>query len=145
MMWPDEEWHNQKVYGKKIGVSSNMASKLQTAMKMEVGRMPDHDGWEEKLGHEKPVPIQAPEVAKKQGIVASASQRQANGVAAPAAGSAAQELARPKRAGKKRSYNDSSFVGYGEGFVDDEGDLDFSNSDDGRRASGKKRKKVQIY
>lgn len=52
-----------------------------------------------------------------------------------------QELARPKRAIKKRGYDESSFEGYGEGFVDDEmGDGGYSTGDgeDGR----KRRKKV---
>lgn len=52
-----------------------------------------------------------------------------------------QEMARPKRAIKKRGYDESSFEGYGEGFVDDEmGDGGYSTGDgeDGR----KRRKKV---
>lgn len=52
-----------------------------------------------------------------------------------------QEIARPKRAIKKRGYDESSFEGYGEGFVDDEmGDGGYSTGDgeDGR----KRRKKV---
>jgi len=141
MFWPDDEWHNQKVHGKSIGVTPDMTSKLQSAMKMEPGPVPNNDMWEENLGHEKPRPIPAPEVAKKQGTAPPVQQRQQNGASTAVASAAAAEVARPKRTGKKRSYNDSSFVGYGEGFVDDEGDLDYSNSEDGRRASGKKRKK----
>lgn len=145
-MWPEEEWHNQKVYGKKIGVSTDMASKLQSAMKLEVGPMPDHEKWEEALGHEKPIPIQPPEAVKKQGALANAPQRQAIGVGSTSTGAAGSEVPRPRRTGKKRSYNDSSFVGYGEGYLDDvDGDHDYSNSEDGRRASGKKRKKVTFY
>lgn len=52
-----------------------------------------------------------------------------------------QEMARPKRAIKKRGYDEASFEGYGEGFVDDEmGDGGYSTGDgeDGR----KRRKKV---
>lgn len=54
----------------------------------------------------------------------------------------AQELARPKRAIKKRGYDESSFEGYGEGFVDDEmGDGGYSTGD-GDERGGKRRKKV---
>jgi Rox3 mediator complex subunit len=52
------------------------------------------------------------------------------------------ERSRPSR-GKKRSYDDSSFVGYGEGYADDDDDVAFySNSEEAARAVKKKRKKV---
>jgi hypothetical protein len=55
--------------------------------------------------------------------------------------------ARPKRAGKKRRYDERSFEGYGEGYVDDDVDMaagGYSTGDgeDGRRSGKKRRKKV---
>lgn len=52
-----------------------------------------------------------------------------------------KEMARPKRAVKKRGYDESSFEGYGEGFVDDDmadGGYSTGDGEDGR----KRRKKV---
>jgi len=57
--------------------------------------------------------------------------------------SAAQEAARPKRSVKKRSYGDSSFEGYGEGFPDDDGGAETGYSTgEGDMVPGKRRKKV---
>lgn len=68
----------------------------------------------------------------------------------PAAANA--EPPRPKRAGKKRRYDEHSFEGYGEGFVDDDvdgaagvGGGGYSTSDGGEKRGGKKkRKKVSV-
>jgi hypothetical protein len=54
----------------------------------------------------------------------------------------AQDPNRPKRNGKKRSYGDSSFEGYGEGYPDDDGGVDTGYSTgDGDMLSGQKRRK----
>jgi hypothetical protein len=67
-------------------------------------------------------------------------------------------LARPRRAGKKRRYDDESFEGYGEGFVDDDrggasgagagggGNYSSGGEFDERRVNGKKkRRKVRHF
>lgn len=61
--------------------------------------------------------------------------------AAPSPTLAQSEYAsnRPKRSGKKRSYHDNTFTGYGEGYVDDDVDNDSAYDDDGKK---KKRRKV---
>ncbi|KAK6597112.1 Rox3 mediator complex subunit [Botrytis cinerea] len=51
----------------------------------------------------------------------------------------AADIVRPKRTAKKRSYGDSSFEGYGEGYVDDDGGYSTGDGDD--RAGGRKRPK----
>ena len=51
----------------------------------------------------------------------SISGPSAIGVTSPGATTNVPESARPKRAGKKRRYDDRSFEGYEQGFVDDEG------------------------
>lgn len=58
-----------------------------------------------------------------------------------AQGVAAQDAARPRRANKKRSYGDSSFEGYGEGYLDDETGAETGYST-GEGESTKRRKKV---
>ncbi|GAM41478.1 hypothetical protein TCE0_042r14628 [Talaromyces pinophilus] len=142
MMWPEEEWQIQKVHGKEIKVAEaeSALQKLQMrAMKLEAGPLPNSEYWEDILGHEKPSKHTAFESGKRAVSTPNALRPtvQANGVPATAA---APERARPTR-GKKRHYDDNSFVGYGEGFVDDEdeGAL-YSNSED--RSGKKKRKKV---
>ena len=54
------------------------------------------------------------------------------------------EIARPKRNVKKRGYEESSFEGYGEGYVDDDMvDTGYSTAEgDDRGISQKRRKKV---
>lgn len=150
--WPDEEWHNQKVMGKDISIGSSETAekKLERAMKMEPGPIPNNEYWEEALGHEKPKPASGvvDRASKKATATSINNIRQVNGASSVGTISKVAEAARPRRAGKKRSYDDSSFVGYGEGYVDDEGDVDqsfYSNSEEGGRSSGKKkRKKVKF-
>ncbi|KAK2784890.1 hypothetical protein FQN52_008826 [Onygenales sp. PD_12] len=150
-LWPEEEWQNQKVYGKDIKVAepeSSFFKQQLKAMKLEPGILPNHEFWEDALGHEKPPKVIAtgdPSMARTTGAV-PASVRQANrtnGAPAPVSTPGA-EPARPKRSGKKRSYNDSSFVGYGEGFPDDDAELEsgrYSNSEESGRGQGKKKRK----
>ena len=138
-LWPEEEWQNQKVYGKNIKVA-DMDSALQklqmNAMKMEPGTVPNNEYWEDVLGHEKP---------SKQGdggkktVAPPGGARvtgQPNGTPTPAE----PERTRPSR-GRKRNYDDSSYAGYGEGYADDDDEESafYSNSEG---VGKKKRKKV---
>jgi hypothetical protein len=145
-MWPEEEWQNQKVVGKEITAASlgSALHELQLkAMKMEPGSVPNHEYWEDLLGHEKPSKhVTTPaEVGKKAGAAPPATVRppaQSNGALAVSE----PERARPSR-GKKRHYDDNSFVGYGEGYADDDDEIAFfSNNEEATRAAKKKRKKV---
>lgn len=141
-MWPEEEWQNQKVYGKPIKVA-DMDSALQAlqakAMQMEPGPVRNNDFWEDILGHEKPGKHTAPVEAKKSAPAPSARPSSHAYAASPQS----QEAERPRASrGRKRHYDDNSFAGYGEGFVDDDDDPGFKSSD----GSGKKkRKKVGIH
>lgn len=149
MMWPDEEWYNQKVAGKEITIAepdTAFYKQQLRAMKMEPGLTPRNEYWEDVLGHEKPSKNVAEQLPKKAAAGSFKHTPQSNGTPAAQASSAAAvpDPGRPKRAGRKRSYLDSSFVGYGEGFPDDddlEGSL-YSNEDDGSSAGKKKRKKM---
>lgn len=142
MMWPEEEWQIQKVHGKeiKIAEAESLLHKMQMqAMKLEPGPLPNNDYWEDVLGHEKPPKPSNIDSSGKKAVPANPLRQpsQSNGITST---STAPERARPTR-GKKRHYDDNSFVGYGEGFIDDddEGAI-YSNSED--RTGKKKRKKV---
>ncbi|EEQ88847.1 hypothetical protein RJZ56_007741 [Blastomyces dermatitidis] len=150
-LWPEEEWQNQKVYGKDIKVAAPDSSFFRQqlkAMKMEPGVLPNHEIWEDALGHEKASKVMVANdasMAKAAGTVPGSIRQPVHTNGTPSMISTpATEYTRPKRTGKKRSYNDSSFVGYGEGFPDDEVDLDsgrYSNSEEGGRGQGKKKRK----
>lgn len=137
-MWPEEEWQNQKVFGKEIkvaGMDTALHQLQMNAMKMEPGPVPNNDYWEDVLGHEKPSKsVGASDTAKKPSVpVRSVSQ--SNGTPVPAE----PERARPSR-GRKRHYDDNSFAGYGEGYADDDDDVGFYSNTEG--IGKKKRKKV---
>ncbi|PYH39368.1 uncharacterized protein BO87DRAFT_349426 [Aspergillus neoniger CBS 115656] len=142
-MWPEEEWQNQKVFGKEIKVA-DMDSALQNlqmrAMKMEPGTVPNNEYWEDVLGHEKPSKHAGGDASKK-GVAPPPNGvriSQPNGTPAPVSD---QERARPSR-GRKRHYDDNSFVGYGEGYADDDDDGAFYSNSEGM--GKKKRKKDHV-
>lgn len=153
VQWPDEEWHNQKVVGKEVekGLGDALLAKLDRAMKMEPGPVPNNEIWEDLLGHEKAKQILAPaDVPAKKSIpnptntVRPNIQSNTTNTIARAAG----EVARPKRSGKKRRYDEDSFEGYGEGYVDDDGDpggAGYSSGDgEGSRRGGSSKKKRKM-
>ena len=145
--WPDEEWQNQKVAGKDVrqGLSGATLAKLEGAMKMEPGVVPENGEWEYLLGVEKPKPL--PSITEHSKKV-SQQNAKVNGKLAAVGTSSANDAIRPKRSGRKRRYDEHSFEGYGEGYVDDDGDVTggggYSSGDASRRSntSKKKRKKV---
>ena len=154
--WPDEEWEIQKVAGKALekGLSSATLSKLEKAMRLEPGLVPKNDEWENILGLEKlKGPIPAVETKARAVLPATSKMAKVNGhvngmsiqTQAPTSG----EIARPKRTGRKRRYDEHSFEGYGEGFVDDDGDIidagGYSSGEGSRKSnvSKKKRKKAR--
>jgi hypothetical protein len=147
MLEPEESWYASKVMGKKIEVTSELQARLQKAMLLQPGRTRSHEHWEDLLGHEKPRPVPAQDPTGKKAVGGAIQRSQVNGNGVRTMSHAGGEAVRPRRAGKKRSYADNSFEGYGDGFVDDEAvDVDqsfLSNSEDGSHGPGrKKRKKV---
>ncbi|KAL8736246.1 MAG: hypothetical protein Q9166_000401 [cf. Caloplaca sp. 2 TL-2023] len=152
--FPAEEWHNQNVYGKDVrnGLPEATIQKLNRAMQMQPGSVPntaEHD-WEDLLGNEKTKPLPTIDERAKKPIRPETGLKtngQMNGVLPQTGKVPMTEANRPKRTGKKRRYDDHSFEGYGEGFLDDDGDviveLGGNSSDDGSRKGGsKKRRKV---
>ena len=141
---PEEQWEAENT-AKRIEVTPELRSTLAKAMEMRPGTTRNHEMWEDILGHEKARPVATPEVAVKKNLPPAVPAQRPNGAVRPQVANAA-DVIRPRRANKKRSYADNSFEGYGDGYVDDEGDLDvgtYSNSEDGGGGPGrKKRKKV---
>jgi hypothetical protein len=139
-LWPEEEWQNQKVHGKAIKVS-DMDSALHNlqsrAMQMEPGPIPNNDFWEDILGHEKPVKNPAAGETGKKAAPGPAAGRPSTQSYAASPRSQEAERPRPSR-GRKRHYDDNSFAGYGEGFVDDDDDPGFYSNGEG---TGKKKRK----
>ena len=136
-MWPEEEWQNQKVTGKEIKVAevdSTLHDLQMRAMKMEPGPVPNNDFWEDVLGHEKLSKHHAGDAGGKKMSASRAAQLN-GGAVVPEIVEQQPERTRASR-GRKRNYDDNSFVGYGEGYADD---TFFSDSEG---AGKRKRKKV---
>ena len=143
---PEEEWAVQNRQGKEIenGLGAAVRSSLGPAMMMSKGTIPKNSWDSSVLGEldipETKAPI-APVLARPvaTGIVqkglSTLGMQPRNGKA---------EVARPKRNVKKRGYEESSFEGYGEGYVDDDMvDTGYSTAEgDDRAMSQKRRKKV---
>lgn len=139
-MWPEEEWQNQKVFGKQIKIA-DIDSELQglhsKAMQLEPGPVPQNDFWEDVLGHEKPTKQGSGDAGKKPAPIPGVRAAGPGHVPAPTP----QEQERPRASrGRKRHYDDNSFVGYGEGYADDDDDSGLYSNGEG--SGKKKRKKV---
>lgn len=153
--WPAEEWHSQKVHGTDVrnGLSEDTMKKLNMAMQMQPGPVPNtaENDWEDLLGNERvrPLPTIDERPMKANRLAAGVKgHSQINGVRTTTDRMSITEANRPKRTGKKRRYDDHSFEGYGEGFLDDDGDVlvgvGEDSSENGSRRGGalKKRRKV---
>lgn len=136
--WPapletDEDW-NRDHAKRKITADDEFKTKLRQAMQMQPGKVRDEQKWDDVLGHEKTRPM--PTAAANS--VSAAGVQRPNGLLRPSNAADAKRTTR----GKKRSYGDDSFVGYGDGYsdIEDPNDPDGEDgSDDGGR---KKRRKV---
>ena len=148
--WPDEEWHNQKIVGKDAcnGLPDNVKTKLHKAMQFERGGISkSRRDWDDLLGYEKPKIAHSAMISKAKIPQLPDSTGQLNGNDSNSSITPGSEAVRPKRMGRKRRYDDFSFEGYGEGYVDDDVDtivVDGFSTDEGDRKGGtaKKRKKV---
>lgn len=148
---PEEDFHNQRISGKEVvkGLSNASLSRLAKAVQLEPGQVPRNAEWENVLGHDKAKGAAEEVKSRKQEVHREAPQTnpvKANGHSSgEVSAQARSEAIRPKRAGKRRRYNDDSFEGYGEGYDDDLGE-DYSTDEGSRRSSGskKKRRKVRL-
>ena len=138
---PDLEWNVNQVYGKEIGsgLPQSTLAALPSALSMNKGIIPKAMWDSSVLGDVDLTEKKAAPAAHK--ITSSGMERTSS-----SSGSYArvkqQEMARPKRAIKKRGYDESSYEGYGEGYDDDDmADTGYSDGD-GEDRGGKRRKKV---
>jgi Rox3 mediator complex subunit len=144
---PEEEWAIQNRVGKEIenGLSALVRTNLLAGMTMSKGAIPK-SSWDSAvlgeldIAETKATPVPTPTKplvtgTANKGLNPPISQQ-------PRIGKA--EIARPKRNVKKRGYEESSFEGYGEGYVDDDmADAGYSTGEgDDRGLSQKRRKKV---
>jgi Rox3 mediator complex subunit len=144
---PEEEWTAQNCTGKEIekGIPSQIRANIAAAMTMAKGTIP-RSSWDSSVLGELDLPekkistIPAPNK-----LVATAAVPKGSNLN-PVPRNPKLDLARPKRNVKKRGYEDSSFEGYGEGYVDDDiVDAGYSTAEgDERGMSQKRRKKVCI-
>ena len=177
--WPEDDWQNTQVMGKETskGLSASTLARLEAAMRMEPGPAPRDQEWQNILGIDRAKEVgaisqsaasQGQDQAQVQGILKRkpgdatsqppAKRVQVNGTfrsqPAPVVNTPpVNEAARPKRVTKKRRYDEDSYAGYGEGYVDDELDREVPDrgggydSDEGSRTSRdpkKKRRKVRV-
>ena len=140
MMEPEEEWDAQYARGKDIskGLSEDTVASLPKATIMARGIIPKSAFNPSVLGDMQQTGPAEPSKIMQNGNKTPIPQNPSIVRTAKA------ELPRPKRNVKKRTYGDSSFEGYGEGYVDDDGqEAGYSTGDgDDRSGSRKRPKKV---
>ncbi len=140
-VWDTE--HKPKGAGKELPAGS--LAKLGRACTMAAGKIPPGNGFDEavlalptaKAKEDPPLPLHATKAAQ------NGNRTPLQNV--PVARTAKAELPRPKRNIKKRTYGDSSFDGYGEGYVDDDQDIGYSTGDGEERGASRKRPKKVCY
>lgn len=155
MRCPDEEWRIHFVLNKEIesGLAPQIRSQMGKAVSMAKGMVPKSVWDSSVLGELGPLGIAraekhkstAPNTPVPNYTHATAAAQQPRPKIQPAL--APQGGVRPQRNVKKRSYGDSSFEGYGEGYPDDEagGDTGYSTGEGEMSGPGlKRRKKVLI-
>ena len=140
--WPDEDYYNTRVNGKELntGLSEDMLSRLAKATKIDTGVLPDKEDSKWKSIIE---PEGSPaKTETSQPINAKRAHDASVSFSVPS--SAGVDPVRPSRRGTKRRYNDESFEGYGEGFVDDHVEATSPDVEEGDAGSTAKRKKRRV-
>jgi hypothetical protein len=145
---PEEEWSIQNRLGKEIenGFSSLVHTSLPGAMTMSKGAIPK-SSWDSAVLGELDIPeTKATPIPTPTKPLVTGTANKGLNPPVPQQRSGKAEIARPKRNVKKRGYEESSFEGYGEGYVDDDmADAGYSTAEgDERGLSQKRRKKVGI-
>ncbi|GAO18911.1 hypothetical protein UVI_02030800 [Ustilaginoidea virens] len=145
---PELEWNVHQVKGREIsdGLSETTLSNLGRAMTMCKGPIP-RSVWDTSVLGDLPPSSGNPSkpLSAKPSVPNMPLAPTPNAMGRPKTQVAAgQDPIRPRRNIKKRSYGDSSFEGYGEGFPDDDGGMDTGYST-GEGESGQKRRKKQSY
>ncbi|KAI5862925.1 Rox3-domain-containing protein [Durotheca rogersii] len=143
--FPEEEWCTREVRGKEIerGLSQSLLANLTRATTMVRGQIPK-TMWDsavlgdlapgnapKKVSHDQATRQTAPSTPVPSGL----------GVTPKPNKPLTSQMDRARRIGKKRSYQDSSFEGYGDGYADDDVG-GYSTGDGEERLKLKRRKQV---
>lgn len=141
---PELEWNVHQVKGREIGdgLSETTLSSLGRALTMSKGPMPKAVWDSSVLGDLAPPNPDASKSASSKATAPntpSASTPNASG-RSKSQSSPGHDPTRPRRSVKKRSYGDSSFEGYGEGFPDDDAGIDTGYSTGEGEGRQKRRK-----
>jgi hypothetical protein len=158
LLIPDDYWRGREIIEREVGdgMRDQIRAQLPKAMTMARGKLrkehwdsymlgaldtpsPHHGDSLTQPGSAKATEPNTPAASTPTAMISrgkASSQTLAPG----------QDPSRPRRNIKKRSYGDSSFEGYGEGFPDDDGGLDtgYSTGEGDERSGQKRRKKVGI-
>jgi hypothetical protein len=141
MIAPQQEWDVEHTRGKEIekGLDSVLGS-MGKAFTMAKGKIPK-SRWNSVVLGEVAASVPQTQPMPQNGVKTPVPNSGAPGTQRPKS-----ELPRPKRNVKKRTYGDSSYEGYGEGYVDDDAhETGYSTNDGDERGMGRKRpKKVCI-
>jgi hypothetical protein len=134
MLAPQEGWDNEHTRGKEIDKGiENIGLNLGKAFSMAKGKIPK-SRWDSSVLGEVAAPTPKATASIQNGTKAPLPN--------PGVPRTKSELPRPKRNVKKRTYGDSSYEGYGEGYVDDDAhEAGYSTNDGDERGVGRKRPK----
>ncbi|RYP57597.1 hypothetical protein DL769_009391 [Monosporascus sp. CRB-8-3] len=141
---PESEWYVHEVQGKNIelGFSDRVKSDLLKATTMAKGPI-SKELWDNSVLGDLALSNVSKKAIQDQSIKATAPSTPAGstaGVTAKSSKLQAPQADRMRRNIKKRSYQDSSFEGYGDGFPDD-GETGYSTGEGDDRSSKLKRRK----
>ncbi|KAI0525540.1 Rox3-domain-containing protein [Xylaria bambusicola] len=145
LMIAEEDWQNRVVSGRDIekGFTPTHQSNLTKATTLAKGQIPK-GLWDSSVLGDLAPGHASKKTSSDQVSRATAPNTpslSATGVTQKSNKSLAPQLDRARRLGKKRSYQDSSFEGYGEGYDDDTGGYSTGDGDD-RSSKLKRRKQV---
>lgn len=146
--FPEEEWQVHHVHNKEIenGLHPEIRNKMARAVSMAKGVVPKSVWDSSVLGELGPLGVARADKHKSTAPNTPVPNYTATAVSAPQPRAKSQQTltpqggVRPQRNVKKRSYGDSSFEGYGEGFPDD-GDTGYSTGEGDLSGPGLKRRK----
>lgn len=136
MIAPEEEWDMQYRRGREVEKGLSLVLPNMTkAFTMAKGVLPKGSWNSSVLGELSAAPIEPSKLVQSGNRTPHAHN--------PAISRTAKtEIQRPKRSGKKRTYNERDFEGYGEGFVDDDSHEAGYSTGEGEGLSRKRPKKV---
>lgn len=143
--FPEHDWFVHEVSGKEIdkGLNELAQSNLLRAMTMAKGPIPKEIWDSSVLGDLAPGNMAKKSKDElKKGTPGTPLTAPTGGMGSNASKLHAAQIDRTKRFGKKRSYQDSSFEGYGDGFPDDAGSGYSTTEGDERSSKLKRRKQV---